>query len=90
MATIAEFLIRKGEVAGLERGLREGREKGKLSEAHDVLLELLEEQFGMLPVGLAEKLCRVRSHGVLRMLRRQRRTCRSLEEFEDLIEKALR
>ena len=85
MTTIAEHLIQQGEAAGIQKGLAEG----KLSEAHDVLLELLEEQFGVLPLRLTEKLHQVQSHGVLRMLRRQRKNCQSLDELEQLVEKAL-
>ena len=85
MTTIAEHLIQQGEAAGIQKGL----EEGKLSEAHDVLLELLEEQFGVLPLRLTEKLHQVQNHGVLRMLLRQRKGCQSLDEFEQLLEKAL-
>jgi hypothetical protein len=85
MTTIEEHLIQQGEAAGIQKGL----EEGKLSEAHDVLLELLEEQFGVLPLRLTEKLHQVQNHGVLRMLLRQRKGCRSLDEFEQLLEKAL-
>ena len=97
MKTAAEHHFQQGEVAGLQKGIRQGLkegwklglEEGKVSEALDVLLELLEEQFGVLPLRLTEKLRRIQSHGVLRMLRRQRKTCQTLDEFDRLLEKAL-
>lgn len=97
MKTAAEQHFQQGETAGLQKGIRQGLEEGlkqgleegKLSEAHDVLLELLEEQFGVLPLSLTEKLRQIQSHGVLRMLRRQRKTCQTLDEFDRLLQKAL-
>lgn len=93
MKTAAEHHFQQGETVGIQKGLKEGLkqglEEGKVSEAHDVLLELLEEQFGVLPLRLTEKLRQIQNHGVLRMLRRQRKTCQTLDEFSQLLEKAL-
>ena len=95
--TMAEHHFQQGETAGLQKGIRQGLEdglkqgleEGKISEAHDVLLELIEEQFGVLPLRLTEKLRQIQSHAVLRMLRRQRKNCQTLDDFERLLEKAL-
>ncbi len=73
MTTIAEHLV----------------EKGKLSQAHEVLQELLEEQFGTVPPTLAEKLLKIEDLEILKKLRRQRRDCSSLDAFEDLIERSV-
>jgi predicted transposase/invertase (TIGR01784 family) len=89
MTTIAEHLINKGKAAGLEQGIEQGIEEGKLFEAHDVLLEDLEEQFGQVPPRLAEKVRQIQNRDTLRMLRRQRKTCRTLDEFDHLLEKGL-
>jgi hypothetical protein len=72
-----------------EQWIEEGRVEGKVTEAQDVILELLEEQFGSVPSSLSEKLRRIRSHEVLRLLRRQIRASSSLGEFESLVQKAL-
>jgi hypothetical protein len=101
MTTIAEMLIEKGKAAGIEEGLKQGLEqgrseglsqgetKGKLLEARGVLIELLEDQFGIVTASLAEKLDRVQSYDVLVSLRRRRKHCRTIEEFESLIERAM-
>jgi predicted transposase/invertase (TIGR01784 family) len=85
VTTIAEHHFNKGKLAGLEQGMTQGM----LSEAHGVLLELLEEQFGVIPSGLAEKIRQIQNPDTLRMLRRQRKTCHTLDEFNHLVEKAL-
>jgi hypothetical protein len=85
MRTIAQHLMEQGEARGEVIGL----EKGKIHEAHDVLIELLEEQFGVIPLSLTEKLQQVQSYELLRMLRRQRKTCQSLDDFERLLQRAL-
>jgi hypothetical protein len=54
-----------------------------------VLLELLEDQFGHVTLTLAEKLDRVQSYSVLVSLRRRRKHCRTLEELESLVERAM-
>jgi len=81
MTTIAEHLIQQGEIKGEIRG--------KLSEAHEVLLEDLEDQFGPIPSTLAEKLHLIQDREILRKLRRQRKGCTSLDAFERLIERSL-
>jgi flagellar biosynthesis/type III secretory pathway protein FliH len=48
--------LEQGLEKGLERGLEQGKTKGKLLEARDVLIELLEDQFGIVTASLAEKL----------------------------------
>jgi len=50
MTTIAEHLM----------------EKGKMFEAHDVLIEDLEDQFGSVPTTLTEKLQQIQDREVLR------------------------
>ena len=85
MTTIAEHLINKGKAAGLEQGMA----RGMLSEAHGVLLELLEEQCGVIPSGLAERVRQLQNADTLRMLRRQRKTCHTLDDFNHLLERAL-
>jgi hypothetical protein len=89
MRTIAQHLMEQGEARGEARGEIKGLEKGKIHEAHDVLIELLEEQFGVIPLSLTEKLQQVQSYELLRMLRRQRKTCQSLDDFARLLQRAL-
>lgn len=72
-----------------EQWIEEGRVEGRVTEARDVILELLEEQFGTVPSSLSEKLRQIGSYEVLRLLRRQVKASSSLSEFENLVQKAL-
>jgi predicted transposase/invertase (TIGR01784 family) len=72
-----------------EQWMEEGEVKGRLSEARDVIIELLEEQFGTVPSSLSEKLSQIGTYEVLRLLRRQVKASSSLSEFENLVQKAL-
>lgn len=72
-----------------EQWIEEGRVEGRVTEARDVILELLEEQFGTVPSSLSEKLRQIGSYEVLRLLRRQVKASSSLGEFENLVQKAL-
>jgi predicted transposase/invertase (TIGR01784 family) len=85
---------KKGLVEGEKRGLVEGQKKGmmegRLQEACEVTLELIEMHFGVPSQSLIGKLHQLRSHEVLRFLRRQMKNCKTAADFEDLVEKALR
>ena len=98
MSTLAEQWFQegmeKGEKKGLMEGLIEGEKRGekrgRLSEACEVIVELMETQYGAPPSrSLIEKLHLIQSHEVLRLLRRQIKSCRSVADFELLVEKAL-
>jgi hypothetical protein len=65
------------------------RRKESCWRFRDVLIELLEEQFGHVTSSLAEKLDRVQSYDVLVSLRRRRKHCHTIEEFESLVERAM-
>lgn len=79
----------EGKQEGLKEGEERGERRGRLSEACEVIVELIETQFGVPPQGLVEKLNRIGSYEVMRLLRRQLRSCRTISEFEQLVEKAL-
>jgi predicted transposase/invertase (TIGR01784 family) len=81
--------LSQGLEKGLSQGLQRGQTEGKLQEARGVLIELLEEQFGTITPSLAAKLVQTQSYDVLVSLRRRRKHCRSIEEFESLVELAL-
>jgi hypothetical protein len=81
--------LEKGLERGLEKGIKQGLLDGRVSEAHDTIIELIEERFGPVPPGLHRKLSQVRSHELLRTLRRQLRNCRELGDFEQLVANAL-
>jgi hypothetical protein len=50
--TIAEALIEEGMAKGIEKGM----EKGALLEARELLRQLLEERFGVLPEALRQQI----------------------------------
>jgi hypothetical protein len=80
---------REGKREGRREGREEGKQEGRLSEAREVILELIEGQFGVPSQNLVQKLLQIQTHEVLRMLRRQLKGCRTIADFEELVEKAL-
>lgn len=93
MSTLAEQWFQEGMEKGLregeKKGLMEGAKQGRIVEACEVIVELIEAQYGAPSQRLIEKLHQIRTHETLRMLRRQMKDCRSLAEFERLVEKVL-
>lgn len=81
MSTLAEQWFQEG----LEKGIKKGPLDGRMSEAHDTIIELIEERFGPVPPGLHRILTQVRSYDLLRKLRRQLRNCREIGDFEQLV-----
>jgi len=93
MPTIAQQWKEEGRQEGLRKGLREGRQEGLqeglIMAAQQVLREDLEEQFGILPPSVLEKISRIKSHETLLALRRQRKSCGTAADFEQLLENTL-
>jgi len=89
MSTLAEQWFHEGKEKGLIEGEKKGLMEGRLQEACEVILELIEMHFGVPSQSLIGKLHQIRSHEVLRFLRRQMKNCRSAADFEELVEKAL-
>jgi hypothetical protein len=79
----------KGLLEGLFEGEKKGLMEGRLQEACEVILELIEMHFGVPSQTMVGKLHQIRSHEVLRFLRRQMKNCQTAADFEALVEKAL-
>ncbi len=82
MPTIAERWIQKG--------IQQGIQKGLLLEAQEMLLELLEERFGIVPRYIAKKIKEIDSREVVKGLFKIAMRVNSLEEFEEKLKIALR
>jgi len=74
---------------GIIEGMREGMEKGELKASKEMVVEVLEEKFDIVSVGLVEKINEIENARVLKGLHRQAMRCKSLEEFEGILEKAM-
>ena len=79
----------EGRQEGHQEGLRKGWQERGVVEARQVLLEDLEEQFGILPLSLVERISRIDNYEALRTLRRQRKSCEAPADFEQLMERSL-
>lgn len=67
----------RGEVKGIEKGRGEG-----IVEA---ILEALEENTGQKPLGLKERLSKVKDEGRLKQILRRAVKARTMEEFESAL-----
>ena len=71
-------------------GFEEGIQQGLLLEAQEMLLDALEERFGVVPRSIAKKIKEIDSRDVVRGLFKVAMRVNSLEEFEDKLKIALR
>ena len=67
---------------GMKQGLQQGLQQGLLEDAREMVLEALEERFGVVVPGLADRIQRIEDRGVLRRLLRLAVRAENLEEFE--------
>ena len=71
-------------------GFEEGVKFGMLEDARDMLLNVLEERFGVVPVRIVEAVKGINEREVLRGLLRRAIKCVSLEEFEGILREAMK
>ena len=67
---------------GMEQGLQQGLQQGLVEEARAMVLEALEERFGVVVPGLVERIHGMEDRGTLRSLLRLAVRAENLEEFE--------
>ena len=80
METIAEYFIKQGE--------QRGEQRGAASVLQGVLIEMLEEQFDMVPSRVIEGVRSIGNSDLLLILRRKLRKCATLSDFEAVLELA--
>ena len=72
---------------GREEGLEEGREEGMLKDAREMVVDALEEHFGIVPIVIADKIHALGRRELLKSLHKQAIRCKNIEEFLGLLEK---
>ncbi|GIX43020.1 MAG: transposase [Leptospiraceae bacterium] len=87
MMTLTEKWKRRLErfQQGLEQGLQQGLEKGKLLDAQESIIEILEERFTIVPENIKERIKSIDKIEKLKELRRKSIKVDSLEEFIKLL-----
>jgi len=60
--------ITTAERIGMEKGIKEGLKKGKIENAREDIVEVLENRFGGVPKGLREKIKGVEDEKILSSL----------------------
>jgi len=79
-------IIKEEEVKGMPyitTAERIGMRKGMLEEAREMVLEALEERFGIVPEDVEKRIRRIGDRDILKRLLRYAIRCGSLEEFEE-------
>ncbi|CAN2039585.1 DUF4351 domain-containing protein [Candidatus Magnetomoraceae bacterium gMMP-15] len=70
---------------GKDLGLKEGKDLGKLEYAREMVLEAIEESFGIVPVKIADKVRDISNRDTLKSLHRQAIRCENIEKFEEML-----
>jgi len=87
MIESAAYEIIKKE--GFEEGIQQGIQQGLLLDAQEMLLDALEERFGIIPLSIAKKIKGIDSREVIKGLFKVAMRVNSLEEFENKLKIAL-
>ena len=88
MIESAAYEIIKRE--GYEEGIQVGIQQGLLLEAQEMLVEALEERFGIIPKSIAKKIKQIDSREVIKGLFKVAMRTSSLEEFEAKLKIAMK
>ncbi len=72
---------------GFEEGMKLGIQRGLLIDAQEMVIDALEEKFGVVPRSIAKKVKSIDEREILRQLLRIIFRVRDLEEFCKYIEK---
>ena len=81
--------LKVGIQQGIQKGLEQGIQQGLIIDAQEMLVELLEERFGIVKRSLVEKIKSIESREILKALFRVGLRVNCLEEFEKKLEEAM-
>ncbi|PXF57345.1 MAG: hypothetical protein C4B58_10140 [Deltaproteobacteria bacterium] len=73
------------ERIGIKKGIQQGIQQGMLEEARDMLLELLEERFGVLSSSTVTQIKAIGQREVLKGLFKQALRVQSMDQFKELL-----
>jgi len=84
-----EIIKKEGFEEGVQQGIQQGIQQGLLLNAQEMLLEALEERFGIIPRSIAKKIKEIDSREVIKGLFKVTMRVNSLEEFEEKLKIAM-
>ncbi len=76
---------RIGIKKGIQQGIQQGMQQGMLEEARDMLLELLQERFGVLSSSTVTQIKAIGQREVLKALFKQALRVQSMDQFKELL-----
>ncbi len=79
--------ITTAEKIGMEKGIQQGIQQGMIEEAREMVIEVLEEKFGVVPISVVEKVKSLNEREVLKNLHRVAIRVSNLEEFKEALKK---
>ncbi len=82
-----EIIKKEGFEEGLREGIQQGIQQGSVEEAREMVLEALEERFGLLPRAIISKIKEIEEREILRALLRLAIRVENLEEFSSHLER---
>ena len=82
--------VRQGIQQGVQQGLQQGVQQGQLMALRDVLIELLQERFDILPQCIIQTIIAIDDLYTLKTLRKKALTAPSVDAFQETIRLILR
>jgi predicted transposase YdaD len=85
--------IEEGKLQGLQEGKLQGLQEGKLQGLQEgmveMVIEVIVERFGIIPIRLSEQIRSIHNHDALKGLFHQSLQCQSLQDFEKSLQQVL-
>ncbi|WP_297055462.1 hypothetical protein [Thermosulfurimonas sp.] len=82
-----EIIKKEGYEEGMRQGIQQGIQRGLLEEAREMVLEALEERFGLLPRSIISRIKSIEEREILRTLLRLAIRVKDLEEFKSHLDR---
>ena len=93
MSTLVEQWLERGHQQGLQQGLRqgldEGLQRGMLTEARELVLQVVRIRFGVVPSHMEGLMNRIESRMTLNSLHEQAIRCDTLADFQKALGQAV-
>jgi flagellar biosynthesis/type III secretory pathway protein FliH len=83
-----DIIKQEGLQEGLKQGLKQGLQKGKIQEAQEAVLDILEARFDVVLESLVREVRAIEELQVLKALLRSSIKVATLVEFQELVKKA--
>ena len=89
MPSLAQEWLNQGIQQGMEQGIHKGIQQGMIQDAQEMVLEVLEERFGVPGASLVAQVKAITTREILKSLLKHAIRAKTLDDFKKQLQKAM-